>query len=84
MITTNTDAMPSGKTDRAISYTTVSITAFRSTNKGDEATRAAVHLCVSVTRYCHRPLENRINFVSHSLGGLHWELLAVLQEKPTK
>jgi len=41
-------AMQSGKTDCAISYKTVSSTAFRSKNKGDEAIREAIHLCVSV------------------------------------
>jgi hypothetical protein len=84
MITTNTVAMTSGKTDGAISYTTVSVTAFRSKNKGDEAIREAIHLCVSVIHYCQSRLGNRINFVSHSLGGLYSKLLAVLQEKPTK
>jgi hypothetical protein len=84
MITTNTDAMPSGKTDCAKSYTTVSVAAFRSKNKEDEAIRKAIHLCVSVIHCCHRRLGSRINFVSHSLGGLHSKLLAVLQEKPTK
>jgi hypothetical protein len=72
------------QTAPAISYTTVSITAFRSKKKGDEAIREAIHLCVSVIHYCHHRLGNRINFVSYSLGGLHAKLLAVLQEKPTK
>jgi len=49
MITANIDAMPSGKTDCAISYTTVSITAFRSKDKGYEAIRAAFHLSVTVS-----------------------------------
>jgi hypothetical protein len=84
MISTNTDVMPSAKTDCSTSYTTVSITVFCSKSKGDEAIREAIQLCVSAIHYCHSQLGNRINSVSRSLGGLYWKLLAVSQEKPTK
>lgn len=85
MITENTEATPSAKTDCATSYTTVSIRVLRSKSEGGEAIREAIHWCVCVCDTLPSPsLGNRINFVSHILGGLHSTLLALLQEEPTK